>query len=79
MNDHGKSDRPVVLEKPPNKGSGGPQSAEEVEGRGNTGVASCLLTFRGAAPVDAVYRDRPLSERGEWGQVLLSDLSREVR
>lgn len=46
---------------------------------GNTGVASCLLTFRGAAPVDAVYRDRPLSERGEWGQVLLSDLSREVR
>ena len=34
MNDHGKSDRPVVLEKPPNKGSGAPQSAEEVEGRG---------------------------------------------
>jgi RNA-directed DNA polymerase len=34
MNDHGKSDRPIVLEKPPNKGSGTPQSAEEVEGRG---------------------------------------------
>jgi len=34
MNDHGKTDRPVVLEKLPNKGSGAPQSAEEVEGRG---------------------------------------------
>ena len=34
MNNHGKSDRPIVPEKPPNKGSGGPQSAEEVEGRG---------------------------------------------
>lgn len=34
MNDRGKSDRPIVPGKPPNKGTGAPGSAEEVEGRG---------------------------------------------
>lgn len=34
MNDRGKSDRPIVPGKPPNKGAGVPASTEEVEGRG---------------------------------------------
>jgi len=34
MNGNGKSDRPIVPKKLPNKGCGAPQSAEEVEGRG---------------------------------------------
>jgi group II intron reverse transcriptase/maturase len=34
MNERGKSDRPIVPEKPSNKESGAPSSAEEVEGRG---------------------------------------------
>ena len=34
MNDGGKSDKPVVPAKGANKGSGGPLSAERVEGRG---------------------------------------------
>ena len=34
MNGHGKSDRPVVPTKPPNKGEGAPSPAEGVEGRG---------------------------------------------
>jgi len=34
MNGHGKSDRPVVPPKPPNKGDGAPSPAEGVEGRG---------------------------------------------
>jgi hypothetical protein len=34
MNGRGKSDSPVVPGKLPNKGSGAPQPAEEVEGRG---------------------------------------------
>lgn len=34
MDNHGKSDRPVVPEKLPNKGSGAPRPAEEMEGRG---------------------------------------------
>jgi RNA-directed DNA polymerase len=34
MHSDGKSDRPIVPEKPPNKGAGAPASAEEVEGRG---------------------------------------------
>ncbi len=33
MNDSGKSDRPIVPGKPPNKEAGAPASAEEVEGR----------------------------------------------
>jgi group II intron reverse transcriptase/maturase len=36
MNGHGESDRPIVPKKLPNKGSGAPQPAEEVEGRGRT-------------------------------------------
>jgi group II intron reverse transcriptase/maturase len=34
MNERGKSDRPIVPEKPLNKGRGAPRFAEEVEGRG---------------------------------------------
>ena len=34
MNGHGKSDRPIVPRKPPNKDRGAPRSAEEAEGRG---------------------------------------------
>jgi len=34
MNEHGKSDRPIVPEKPLNKERGAPRCAEEVEGRG---------------------------------------------
>ena len=34
MNERGKSDRPIVPEKPTNKESGAPCSAEGVEGRG---------------------------------------------
>ena len=34
MYDHGKSDSLIVPKKLPNKGSGAPRSAEEVEGRG---------------------------------------------
>jgi len=34
MNDHGKSDGPVLPRKLPNKGGGAPQPAEEAEGRG---------------------------------------------
>lgn len=34
MNDHGKSDRPILPRKPSNKGPGAPGPAETVEGRG---------------------------------------------
>jgi hypothetical protein len=34
MNKRGKSDSPIVPEKLPNKGSGAPRPAEEVEERG---------------------------------------------
>jgi len=34
MNDQGKSDRPIVPEKPANKANGAPLVAEQVEGRG---------------------------------------------
>ena len=34
MYDHGKSDRPIVPEKPPNKACGAPRAAEGVEERG---------------------------------------------
>ena len=34
MYDHGKSDRPIVPEKPPNKAFGAPRAAEGVEERG---------------------------------------------
>jgi hypothetical protein len=35
-NGHGKSDRPIVPEKPSNKAAGAPAAAERVEGRGLT-------------------------------------------
>jgi len=34
MHERGKSDRPIVPEKPSNKELGAPSTAEEVEGRG---------------------------------------------
>jgi len=34
MNGDGKSDKPIVPRKDPNKGSGQPRPAEDVEGRG---------------------------------------------
>ena len=34
MNERGKSDNPILPEKPSNNGSGAPRPAEEVEGRG---------------------------------------------
>ena len=82
MNGRGKSDSPVVPEKPSNNGGGAPPLAERVEGKGlaegNSGQRNGYWTQRQGSPHSKLDRVREVEfEQGEgakrprchWGAV----------
>lgn len=80
MHERGKSDRPIVPEKPPNKELGAPSSAEEVEGRGlakgNSGEQNRDRTLDREALQSALTRIRQAAKKDKelrfttlWHQV----------
>ena len=89
MNEGGKSDSPILPEKPSNKGRGAPRSAERVEGRGLAkGNSTQSTRFRTQSREDlscgldrirqAARRDRELQFTALWHHVYDVDRLREA-